>query len=399
MGGAGFILAINLFVAGLIASAFLLISLSDRSYVSARWFALAYAIGMLNMGVEFVIPLLQDYQPVLVTLAFAALVAAMGVFDLGLARMYSVRAPVRLMAGILVISTVVQMATQDTMARDSILRMMLYQAPFFLMQAVAAFLVASAPAKGRLDQALVGLLALSALHFLAKPFLALAAGGMGDSPQSYISTTYALLSQSLGTVFSIAVALLVFVILVRELLDEITEKSRTDSLSGLLNRGGFTERLDRILAGNSRGKPPVSLILCDLDHFKTVNDTYGHASGDRVITAFAGILREAAGEDYAIGRIGGEEFAIVLPGCNLTAARLFAENARAAFAGLPIEGMPAHVRFSASFGVAELSGGETATEAMARADMALYWAKASGRDCVRVSPNETASPRRFTRSD
>ena len=113
----------------------------------------------------------------------------------------------------------------------------------------------------------------------------------------------------------------------------------------------------------------MSLVICDIDHFKAVNDSLGHASGDRVIAAFAGFLRSAA--------------------ANLLAARLFAEGARSAFASLCVDGLPPDRRFTASFGVAELAPGEGMTDLLVRADSALYEAKNNGRDCVRVSHPRT----------
>jgi diguanylate cyclase (GGDEF)-like protein len=86
------------------------------------------------------------------------------------------------------------------------------------------------------------------------------------------------------------------------------------------------------------------------------------------------------------GRVGGEEFAVLLPGTNLVAARLFAEGTRNAFGGLMVEGLPATKRFTASFGVAERAKGETISDLMGRADKALYLAKNSGRDCVKIAP-------------
>ncbi len=130
---------------------------------------------------------------------------------------------------------------------------------------------------------------------------------------------------------------------------------------------------------------PVTLIMCDLDHFKAVNDTFGHAVGDRLIALFATTLRETASRHHVLGRIGGEEFAAVLPGSNLAAGRLFAENARAAFAGAHVDGIGPEGGFTASFGVAEMEIAETPAAFTARADAALYDAKRSGRDCVRVS--------------
>ncbi|PDQ19180.1 GGDEF domain-containing protein, partial [Mesorhizobium sanjuanii] len=119
--------------------------------------------------------------------------------------------------------------------------------------------------------------------------------------------------------------------------------------------------------------------------FKNINDNFGHASGDRVIEAFAGLLREAAADHHVAGRLGGEEFAIILPGTNLAAARLFAEGTRNAFGTLPVEGLPQDHRCTASFGVAELQPGEGFAGLTQRADEALYQAKRGGRDRVRIS--------------
>lgn len=391
MDGAAFILAINLSIAGLVAAAFLAVGLFSTGYVAARWFAIAYAVGMVNIALEAAIPFTQDYRPYL-TLAYAAFLAALAIFNVGLARLYSVRVPWAAMGAIFVVSVVMQMAMQD-LPRDSLARMVFYQLPYFVMQGLSAAIVMAAPAKRRLDVVLVGLLGASAVHFLAKPFMAAGFGGMGDSPKTYLATTYALFSQSLGSFFAIAVALLVLVILLKQLLEELTARSRTDPLSGVLNRAGFNARLDDILSAKEEGGPPVSLVICDLDHFKAVNDTHGHAVGDSVIVAFARTLCAAAGRDDAVGRIGGEEFAVVLPACNLASARLFAETVRHTFAGLPVEGVPDDMRLTASFGVAELRGGETVSDVLGRADRALYRAKADGRDCVRIALEaEAAAP-------
>ena len=106
-------------------------------------------------------------------------------------------------------------------------------------------------------------------------------------------------------------------ILVRDVLAEVTSKSETDTLSGLLNRGGFERQAELAVLGAVRQGVPVALVIADLDHFKSINDSFGHASGDRVIETFAGFLREAAAGHHVAGRIGGEEFAIILPGTNL----------------------------------------------------------------------------------
>jgi diguanylate cyclase (GGDEF)-like protein len=114
-----------------------------------------------------------------------------------------------------------------------------------------------------------------------------------------------------------------------------------------------------------------------------VNDRFGHACGDQVITAFGRCLSDAAGGEHVTARIGGEEFAVVLAGANLKTGRLFAEAVRNACSTLKISGLPEDCAVTASFGVAEMQAGEDLTSLMRRADAALYEAKRRGRDRVR----------------
>jgi diguanylate cyclase (GGDEF)-like protein len=383
MSGAGFILAINMMVAALLAAAFLMVAVYDKKKGAARWMAFAYALAMSNFSLEFAIASLGTSRPAVVA-SFAAFLAAMAVFNVGVARKYEVAAPWRLMSVIFIASIATCYLIQD-MSRDSFTRMLLYQAPYCLMQAVAVGIVWSARSRGPLDNLLMAVLSASALQFLSKAFLFQAFGGTGATPQDYLKTNYALVSQSMGTVFAMAIALLMLVILVRDIFADVTRKSETDALSGLLNRGGFERHAEAALREAGRNGLPVSLVISDLDHFKAINDTFGHAAGDRVIEAFAGFLKGAATGAPIIGRIGGEEFALILPGTNLVGARLLAEGARNALAGFSIADLPDGRRFTASFGVAELRGGETISDLLHRADEALYDAKRSGRDCVRIS--------------
>src|SRR5689334_21872367 len=149
-----------------------------------------------------------------------------------------------------------------------------------------------------LDNVLVVLLAASSLQFLSKPFLFKAVGGTGESTDQYLATEYELFSQSMGTIFAIAVALMLLVILVRDVLADANTRSETDTLSGLLNRGGFEAHAAEALREATRLGVPASLVISDLDHFKSVNDNFGHAAGDSVIVTFARFLRSAMAEHH-----------------------------------------------------------------------------------------------------
>ncbi len=395
MSGAGYILAINLTVAAILATAFLMVAVYDRARVSARWLAFGYFLGVAYLAVEASIPFVSDARlPVI--FAFALFLTATVAFNVGVATKYEVTFPWRLSAAMFVISVVAVAFVQD-LPRHSFVRMMAYQAPYFVMQAIGAGLVMSARHRRGIDSAFAVLLVASALHFLAKPFLAAQLGGWGANPQAYLQSNYAMASQTFGTILAMAIALMMLVILVRDLVSHMAEKSETDALSGLLNRRGFERLADSAARLAIDQGMPVSLVIADIDHFKSINDGYGHATGDRVISAFANFLRSALSDHHVAGRIGGEEFAIVLPGTNLVAARLFAEGVRGIAGGLSVEGLPQTLRFTASFGVAELARGESLADLMQRADQALYDAKKSGRDRVRVASNGGA-PSGFPRS-
>lgn len=384
MTGAAFIILITVFVAGLFCAAFALIALYDREYASAKWFAAAYAAGVAYAVAEFLLPYFSDLR-FGVFVGHMAFLVALTLLNVGLARRYGVVVPVKLIATAFLGSVLASILLQE-MPRGSLLRMFLYQTPYFTMQAIGALIVLRSRSRRPIDLVLVGFLVVSASHYLAKPLFAVGFGGVGSTPQDYLGTTYAMISQSMGAVMVVATALLLLTTLALDVLSRMTTKSETDLISGLLNRRGFEERLAEIIGSRVRSGMPSVLVMCDLDYFKAVNDTYGHAFGDRVIALFAETLRNSTASHHVAGRIGGEEFAVILPGSNLAAGRLFAETVRTTFSEKWMAELAPGERLTASFGVAEMTAGETVTSIMARADEALYEAKRAGRDCVRSSP-------------
>lgn len=154
--------------------------------------------------------------------------------------------------------------------------------------------------------------------------------------------------------------------------------ARLDPLTGLPNRVAFEERLDRqmLRAGETA---PLSLVLLDLDHFKRINDTVGHVGGDHALVVVSTVLEDTVRTSDLACRLGGEEFAVVLPMTDLAGAMLSAERLRRAIGAVEL----ADLTLSASFGVTEWRPGDTVESMMARADAALRTAKASGRNTVR----------------
>lgn len=389
MSAAAFVLAINLFVAAIFATAFGIVAAYARSAIGARWLALAYGLGIVNPILEFMLPGQTDPRPVQVAI-FAVFLFALSLCVVGLTRHYRLTPPWRTLGVIVVASLVVNVLIVD-MPRSSLLRGILYQAPYFILQVVGVAMILRYRHRKALDVALLVLFAASGLQFLSKPALA-AWLGSGASARDYIGSTYAAISQSVGAMLLIANGLLMLLIIVRDAMAEITARSETDTLSSLLNRRGFEDRADRLLATALRAGVPASLVVADLDHFKAINDNHGHEAGDRVITAFADVLRTLADPRAVIGRIGGEEFVAFIPGADLASARLYAESVRTAFSSLSIAGLRPDRPISASFGVARLTAGDSLSDLLRRADAALYEAKKGGRDRVCVAGPDAPSP-------
>ncbi|MFD1982186.1 GGDEF domain-containing protein [Mesorhizobium newzealandense] len=226
---------------------------------------------------------------------------------------------------------------------------------------------------------------LSGLNFFVRTLVVVIAHGPFTSYDGFYGSSYwttALLSHAL---LSLLIALCLFSAAALDVLKALKTETYTDPLSGLLNRRGFEERGMQLLRHCATARFPVALVLADLDHFKALNDVHGHAAGDRVIADFASKLRLAAGARGVAGRIGGEEFAVLLPLSDLAAARLFAEAVRTVYSAGHVDGLPAGTKVTASFGVAARSGDEALEPLMRRADDALYKAKKNGRDSVRLS--------------
>ncbi|PWV63229.1 diguanylate cyclase [Plasticicumulans acidivorans] len=168
---------------------------------------------------------------------------------------------------------------------------------------------------------------------------------------------------------------------------ELATLAATDQLTGLANRRRLLEALDVEISRANRYHQPFALILLDLDHFKAVNDHYGHAAGDRVLRATAGILAANLRRSDLVGRWGGEEFLVICPGTSARAAAQLAELLRARLAGNRF-GAPEQV--TASFGVAGHWPGRSIDALVKAADDALYVAK-ERRDCVHCEPPEAAA--------
>ena len=205
-------------------------------------------------------------------------------------------------------------------------------------------------------------------------------GVLGVRPEGGI------LAQDRRHILEAAAALLAVSVKNAQLFREVRDNSVKDTLTGCVTRGHAMEIIDAELRRARRTQMPVTMIMFDLDHFKDVNDRYGHLCGDAVLSAVGKRMREVLRGSDVKCRYGGEEFLVLLPDTPLHGARRVADTLRREIAERPIPWAGEGLTVTASFGLAQTLPGEVNVEALiARADQALYRAKDDGRNCVRIA--------------
>lgn len=243
---------------------------------------------------------------------------------------------------------------------------------------------------GSADRALFAAAALTALdNFLRGSTIPLTIAADGD----FFTSSYAYLMQALACVFGLFLALSALATQVIDLLGRYQREAMVDPLSGLLNRRGFDDAVSKTEAA---GQPGGSLVVCDIDHFKLVNDEHGHAVGDSVISTLAQLLTGAAPAGAIAARFGGEEFVLFLPGVDAAHAAEIANDLRVGFTRTVAAKLQIDHALTASFGLSTVQRSDSSIhDAIARADEALYEAKSRGRNrvCVRRALSRPAPDR------
>jgi len=197
--------------------------------------------------------------------------------------------------------------------------------------------------------------------------------------QESVAADYTRMYQIFGVLGVLLLLFMLHYIQLRVYTRKLRTISRTDLLTQLVNRMGLDEKLNYFEGMATRYGTPTAVMIVDIDHFKQVNDTHGHAVGDRVLVEFATILRKTLRATDTVGRWGGEEFMVLCPNTSLSQAIVIAQNLREAIASHYFLGVGS---LTASFGVAILDGATSIDDVTRHADDALYSAKAQGRNCV-----------------
>ena len=225
-------------------------------------------------------------------------------------------------------------------------------------------------------------LLLAGLVFAFRALAALA------GPASAVSAIAASSSFNAGSavlyqVVALAFQLTLVALVVGQFVTELQSASRHDPLTGLMNRRAFDEALEAEVQRSRRRGEPFSVLMLDADHFKDINDEEGHAAGDRALQHMGTLLAAHMRDIDRVGRYGGEEFVVLLPGTALDDARVTAERLRQKVQALPPRWQERALPLTVSIGVAQWQAeGDDIAMLLARADAALYRAKEAGRNCV-----------------
>ncbi|HEV7311997.1 GGDEF domain-containing protein [Sphingopyxis sp.] len=235
-----------------------------------------------------------------------------------------------------------------------------------------------------IDRVLFWVAALSALNLIIRPIVLLSLVGGFDNYVGFQQSVYWTTVQFSQAMVSIVAAISLMVAVAIDQISELRRQVDDDNLSGLLNRRGFEAQAGAALRRCIDEDRPVALMIADLDHFKSINDNHGHAVGDAIIAAFGAHVRLIGPPGMIAGRIGGEEFALLVPGAGIEAARQLAEAVRKGLAAACADRIPARLCPTTSIGIAIGAPGTSLSALMADADQALYEAKRTGRNRVRA---------------
>ncbi len=243
------------------------------------------------------------------------------------------------------------------------------------------------------DQAIIIVTAFQVIDFFIRPTLTLMFEQNIPVDEYRDSIYYSLIGLVLG-VKSIAGAMVLIGATIVEWTKSLRESSEQDPLTGLHNRAAFEDAMRTVMPRAHAEGRPFSLVVADIDHFKQVNDIWGHQAGDKAISGFGGLISEMIRGCDTAGRVGGEEFCIAVWNCENAPAERLAERIRLAFAQLEHDGLNDDIRLTASFGVATAREGEDYERLFARADAALYRAKSDGRNRVENDRGSAVAARR-----
>ena len=340
-------------------------------------FAIAYVLSAVGFLITHFLP----------TDAFYTFHTTQAFYTLGSAVMLASvceRAGQRLHLGsiaVVYVITALVLAVAVSFSNDVASRLIIVNMGYGVMFAMGVTTLLTARRRSVVDVAIIAIMAFQAADFLVRPSLTLLFERSIPAEVYRDSIYYSLIGLVLG-VKGVTTAMVLIGATIAEWTTALRESSERDALTGLHNRGSFEQSMRSLLPRAQTERRPLSLVVADIDHFKQVNDIWGHQAGDLAISGFGELIAKMVRGCDTAGRIGGEEFCIAVWNCENAPAERLAERVRLAFAQLEHTGLNDDIRLTASFGVATAREGETYEQLFARADAALYQAKSSGRNRV-----------------
>lgn len=357
--------------------------------VLARWSgstAIVWGAALILAGAGFTVPVLPLPGPAKAVIANALFMLAL--LGYGQALLLRLRRPVQLAARAAFAAAAyaaIAYAALILGSLDTELALSDMATTILLLWPVGAGLRhARRPADWGVVVALTLIACESLIRVLVMPWLVTA----GSGPDAYTGSTYYFVSQASSGIIAMFLVLAALASEISGMVTRFRDESERDALTGLLNRRG----LDNAARGKAFETQPVAVVHCDIDHFKRVNDRFGHAAGDEVLKRLAALIERMAPADALSARFGGEEFVILLPGMTMAEAAGLAQRIRAGLAAESWNGMDETV--TASFGVSQCAPSDHGFgDAINRADAALYSAKAEGRNRVVLESGANFAPR------
>lgn len=260
-------------------------------------------------------------------------------------------------------------------------RLIIVNTGYGIMFTICAATLLNARRRDIVDTAIIAVIVFQAADFFIRPNLTLLIEKTIPAQVYRDSLYYSLIGLSLA-IKGVTTAMVLIGATMAEWTKTLRESGERDDLTGLFNRGAFEATMRTLIPRAEAEGRPLSLVVADIDHFKQVNDLWGHQAGDKAISAFGELLQGTIrGCDFA-GRVGGEEFCIAVWNCENQPAEGLADRIRQAFARMSHSALNDDIRLTASFGVATARAGDTYERLFARADKALYHAKDTGRNRV-----------------
>ena len=201
--------------------------------------------------------------------------------------------------------------------------------------------------------------------------------------QELTRSGYWAFAQVMALVFAMLFTVGLLACSVRDMVTNLRDERNRDPLTRLLNRRAFMEAGQSVLA--DRRLAPWALVAVDIDHFKRINDNWGHAAGDQVLVQLGQLLPQQVRDKDLVARFGGEEFILLLNRVQMSEAHAVVDRVRMQMRAHAFEHLPERIRMTASFGIVPVRSAEELAEALCQADALLYAAKRAGRDCVQAA--------------